>query len=444
MAGERRGSRRGSWVRAGWVGLAALLVLVGVAAAVVRKPGIGPIPSPQRHAFARELVRRGSQLAAAGFCTNCHTNRTGKVFAGGRPLATPFGTIYGSNITPDRDTGMGTWSLAAFTRAMREGVDASGRYLYPAFPYNHFTGLADADIEALYAFLMTREPVRAQPPEPDLRFPYNIRPILAGWNMLFLRKGEVERDPAQSEAWNRGRYLVEALAHCGACHTPRNRLGAENRERYFAGGEAEGWWAPPLDRSSPAPVPWDEESLFNYLRSWDSGHGGGVGPMQPVVEGLAQLPPQDVRAIATYVAAFLSGPPTPRQARTDAITSRAGPASSDAAVDRGGQVFNGACASCHESGGTVPFTVRSLAQHTALTAPDPRNVIHVILGGVQPAEGEVGGFMPAFQGTLTEAQIADLVTYLRARFSDEPAWPDVGGAVHRIAQEGARSGARPE
>jgi mono/diheme cytochrome c family protein len=438
MAGERRGGRRGSWASAGSIGLAALLVIAVVVAAVIWKPAIVPVSTPQRDAFAPELVRHGSQLAAAGFCTSCHTGRDGNGFAGGRPLATPFGTIYGSNITPDRDTGIGTWSLAAFTRAMRDGVDASGRFLYPAFPYNHFTGLSDGDIGALYAFLMTRTPVRAQTPAPDLPFPYNLRPILAGWNLLFLRQGPLERDPAQSETWNRGRYLVEALAHCSACHSPLNRFGAEQRGRYFAGGEAEGWWAPPLDRSSLAPVPWTEENLFNYLRSWDSAHGGGVGPMQPVVEGLGQLPPEDVRAIASYVAGFL-GPSTPDRARrTDAIASRAEPSRSDPAVDRGAQVFRGTCATCHESGATVPFTVASLAQHTALAAPDPRNVIRVILGGIQPAEGEVGGFMPAFQGTLTEAQTADLVAYLRARFSDEPAWSNLPDAVHRIAQEGGR------
>lgn len=438
MASERRGSRRGSWTRIGWIGIPALVVVAVVASALVWKPAIDPIATPKRDAFAPELVRRGAQLAAAGFCTNCHTDRNGPMLAGGRPLATPFGTLYGSNITPDRDTGTGTWSLAAFTRAMRQGINASGRYLYPAFPYNHFTGLTDPDLAALYAFLMTREPVRAETPAPDLSFPYNIRPILAGWNLLFLKSGPLDTDPAQSDAWNRGRYLAEALAHCGACHTPRNSFGAEQEDRHFAGGEAEGWWAPPLDRSSLAPVPWTEENLFNYLRSWDSAHGGGVGPMQPVVEGLSQLPPEDVRAVATYVASFLSGQTMSRQTRTDAIAARPVPVQSNAEIERGGLVFKGACASCHESGATVPFTVRSLAQHTAVAAPDPRNLIHVILGGIQPAEGKVGGFMPAFQGTLTEAQIADVVAYLRARFSDEPAWSKVPDTVHGIAQEGAR------
>jgi mono/diheme cytochrome c family protein len=187
------------------------VVLAVVALALVWKPAVDPVPTSRPDALAPELVRRSAQLAAAGFCTNCHTDRNGRVFAGGRPLTTPFGTLYGSNITPDRDTGIGAWSLAAFSRAMRQGIDASGRYLYPAFPYNHFTGLTDADIEALYAFLMTREPVRAVTPAPDLAFPYNIRPILAGWNLMFLRPGPLNADPAQSEAWNRGRYLAEAL-----------------------------------------------------------------------------------------------------------------------------------------------------------------------------------------------------------------------------------------
>jgi mono/diheme cytochrome c family protein len=406
-----------------WVGLALLLLLVAAAFGLVWRPSIAAIAPPTRGAFQPDQIKKGEVLAAAGFCTSCHTREGGKLLAGGRPLETPFGTIYGSNLTPDRDTGIGSWSLAAFQRAMREGVDRDGHHLYPAFPYDHYTRLADADVEALYAYVMARAPVRAETPAPDLPFPYNVRPLLAGWKLLFLKASTLDPDPTKSPAWNRGRYLAEALSHCSGCHSPRNALGAERGDRHFDGGEAEGWWAPPLNALSPAPVPWTEESLFNYLRSWDAAHGGGVGPMQPVVEGLAQLPPEDVRAIATYVASTLQVGQE-RASRTAAIAARVAPSRTDPEI---------------ESGGSVPFTVKSLAQHTSLVGPDPRNVIHVILGGVTPAEGEVGAIMPAFRGTLTEAQIADLVTYLRARFTDAPAWPGVQEEVYRLTStHGAR------
>jgi mono/diheme cytochrome c family protein len=424
-------NRHRLWTSLGWVVLAVAVLALAGFAAIAFKPAIASVPTPRREAFRPELIRQGATLAAAGFCTTCHTNESGKVLAGGRALETPFGTIFGSNITPDRETGIGDWSLEAFRRAMRDGVDRDGRHLYPAFPYNHFTQLTDGDVEALYAYVMTRVPVHAVTPEPDFAFPFNIRPILAGWNLLFLHKGPVPSDPSRSPAWNRGAYLAEALAHCGACHTPRNRLGAEIAGRHFGGGEAEDWWAPPLDASSPAPVAWTEENLFNYLRSWDSAHGGGVGPMQPVVAGLSQLPVEDVRALATYVASTM-GSQTGRGVKQAAMA----PPSSDPAVARGGEVFHGACASCHESGATVPFTVASLGQHTTLFAPDPRNVIHVVLGGIAPGEGEVGGMMPAFAGTLTEAQITDLLAYLRTRYTDQAPWPNAAAEVHRLASPG--------
>ena len=184
-----------------------------------------------------------------------------------------------TNITPDPETGIGHWSEAAFLRALREGVDRAGRHLYPAFPYDHFTKLTDEDIGALYAFLMTRRAVRAPAQANRLSFPFNWRPLLAGWKLLYLTRG-----PAQgNEASDRGAYLVEALAHCGSCHTPRNRFGAEERSRTFAGGEAEDWHAPALNADSPAPHPWTRDQLFTYLRrGFVEPHGVAAGPMQSV------------------------------------------------------------------------------------------------------------------------------------------------------------------
>jgi mono/diheme cytochrome c family protein len=391
-----------------------------------------PAEERAQRAFAPDLIKRGGELAALGYCASCHTEENGKPFAGGRPLVTPFGTIYGTNITPDPETGIGAWSQAAFNRAMRDGVDRAGRDLYPAFPYDHFTKLTDEDLSALYAFLMTREAVHAPNDANNLVFPYNVRPLLAGWKLLYLNKERVAHNDSKSAEWNRGAYLVDALSHCSACHTPRDRLGAEIASQRFDGGEAEDWWAPPLNRTSPSPVPWSEESLFNYLRSWDSAHGGAVGPMAPVTAALATVPEQDVRAIAAYVASTL-GKPGESEARVADKQEQAAQAN-----PQGAELYAGICATCHETGGHVPFTVASLGQHTSIHAPDPRNIIHVIVEGIHPPEGTVGAIMPAFADTLSDAQIAEIVSYLHARFSSGPRWSNVANEIARIRREETR------
>ena len=424
---ERPATRVGRRVLAGLT--AAALVVAAGFAALAWRPAIAPATASVP--FEAGLVARGRELALLGNCNTCHGDAEGDGFAGGRPVATPFGTIYATNITPDPATGIGTWSEAAFARSMREGVDREGRHLYPAFPYDHYTKTTDADLSALYAFLMTREPVRREAPEPELPFPLNLRPLLAGWKLLFLRGGPDRPDPARGEAWNRGAYLVEGLGHCGGCHTPRNALGAEIASRRYEGGEAENWWGPPLAAGSPAPVPWTEASLFAYLRDWDGKHGGAVGPMAPVTHNLSQVPEADVRAMAVYVASLMGSPSAERLARTEAIASQTDAASTPAARE-GERVYAGACAVCHASGGLVPYTVGSLAYHTTLAGPDPRNVIQVVLHGVQPREGAVGAIMPGFAASLTDRQVADLLAYLRARFSGGPPWTDVERHVREI------------
>ena len=203
------------------------------------RAAIDPVQPTQT--FDAKLIQQGAALEAIGDCNTCHTAPGGRAYAGGRGIETPFGTIYSTNITPDTATGIGGWSEAAFVRAMREGVDREGRHLYPAFPYDHFDIASDADLSALYAFLMTREPVIANEPENDLVFPLSWRPLLAGWKLLFLRPRVFQADGTKSAEWNRGAYLVEGIGHCGACHTPRNALGAVQLDRAYSGGRAEGW-----------------------------------------------------------------------------------------------------------------------------------------------------------------------------------------------------------
>ncbi|MFL6790230.1 MAG: cytochrome c, partial [Bradyrhizobium sp.] len=234
----------------------AVVLIVGAAAAfaIVWRPTIAAIEPPAPRTFDAALVKHGRDLAAIGNCNDCHTIRGGKNFAGGLPVPTPFGTIYSSNITPDRESGIGQWSEAAFRRAMRDGVNREGRHLYPTFPYDHFTNVSDEDDRALYAFLMTRQPVRAGARENQLSFPFNQRPLIAGWKLLFLRRDGYQADATKSAEWNRGAYLVAGLAHCGACHTPRNALGAERVTAQFSGGDVDNWLAYALNDRSHAPV----------------------------------------------------------------------------------------------------------------------------------------------------------------------------------------------
>src|SRR3954467_9765062 len=207
----------------------AVVVIGGAlgAFAVTWRPAIAAIEPPAPQSFDSALVKRGRDLAAMGNCNDCHSARGGRSFAGGVAVPTPFGTIYSSNITPDAATGIGRWSEAAFQRAMHSGVDRDGRHLYPTFPYDHFTNVTDEDDKALYAFLMTRPRVNAPARANQLSFPYDQRLVIAGWKLLFLRHGSWQPDGTKSAEWNRGGYLVEGLAHCGSCHTPRNGLGAE-------------------------------------------------------------------------------------------------------------------------------------------------------------------------------------------------------------------------
>jgi mono/diheme cytochrome c family protein len=414
-------------------GIAAGIVIAGAVAAfaIIWRPAIAAVDPPAPQSFGPTLVKRGRDLAAIGNCNDCHTVRGAADFAGNLPVPTPFGTVFSSNITPDAETGIGRWSEAAFRRAMRSGVDREGRHLYPTFPYDHFTNVSDEDDRALYAFLMTRQPVHETARANQLRFPLNQRFMVAGWKLLFLRRGTFQPDPTQSAEWNRGAYLVEGLAHCGACHTPRNILGAERASARFSGGEADNWDAYAINAQSPAPVPWNVEALFSYLRQgWHPDHGVARGPMAEVVSNLSSISDSDVHAIATYMAGVFGAPAPDRKRRGDEVlaqaNSRAGPASkaSDAGLG-GAAIYVAACAGCHENGRALPYGGVNLALSTVISGPDPRNAANIVLSGVRPVEGERSPIMPGFADGMSDAQIADLLNYLRAKFSNQPAWADV-------------------
>ncbi|MGY3447024.1 molybdopterin cofactor-binding domain-containing protein [Bradyrhizobium sp. USDA 4473] len=421
-------------------GIAALCAAaIGIGAAVLPWRAIAPIARPDASVYSTATIARGKELAALGACAVCHTSEHGILNAGGRPLETPFGTIHTTNITPDIDTGIGAWSYPAFERAMREGIHRDGRHLYPAFPYTHFARTTDADLQALYAYLMAQPPVRAETPANALAFPFNLRPPLAGWNAFFHQPRTFQPDPSKPEIWNRGAYLIEGLGHCSACHSPRNALGAERQAAYLAGGFAEGWEAPALTSLSKAPIPWSEDELYAYLRTGESRlHGVAAGPMAPVVQELAALPDQDIRAMAVYLASFN---PTADQLAHDALAAKleAGTAVTTAA-SAGARIYQGACAVCHEVGGPPLFGSRpSLALNSNLHSDAPDNLIQVILHGIaKPAVTDLG-YMPAFKDSMSDNQVAELAAFLRRQFApDKPAWTDVAATVGRIRQTIAR------
>jgi mono/diheme cytochrome c family protein len=421
-----------------------IVIIVGLAgfAILAWRAEIDPVQPVQAGNFDAALVQRGGHLAAIGNCITCHTAENGEPLAGGLAVSTPFGKLYSTNITPDAETGIGRWPEEAFRRAMQEGVDREGRHLYPAFPYDHFTKVTDEDNRALYAFLMTRTPVRASPPPNELRFPFNLRVLIAGWKLLYFDEGRFVPDPQVTAQWNRGAYIVQGLAHCGACHTPRNALGAERKEAAYSGGESEGWHAYAINALSPAPIPWDEDSLSLYLRrGWHELHGVSRGPMAPVTANLGSVPGEDVRAIATYVASLMGPPSAERVQKAQMLRKqiadsqpRRFPGSSDSqAVPTTGAAdttpaavtYIGACAICHEGGRPLPYGGLHLGLSSGIHGSNARNVINVILEGLPPAEGERSSLMPGYAGVMNDEQLISLVQYLRSRFSDKDPWQNV-------------------
>lgn len=373
-------------------------------------------PASSVMSHSPELIEQGRLLFLAGNCADCHTAEGGVANAGGRPVATPFGTIYTTNLTRDPETGLGNWSFAAFERAMRHGISQDGRSLYPAFPYTSFAGMTEADLFALYAYLQSLDPIVQETPRAQMLGPAALRPANAFWNAAFHDATPLQPDPAQSAAWNRGRYLVETVGHCSACHTPRNALGGERGgSRHLAGAEVNGWYAPPIAGAAAASRGWTPESLAAYLSTGHAqGHTAASGPMAEVVANLGQLPHSDIQAMATYLASQ-----APEAAPTAPVAYAVMP---NTRIHR---VFESTCATCHEP--TLPNLATaaqsSLSLSTAVRAPTPQTVETVIRDGLHAPNGTRLRDMPGFGTDLSDQQIAELARYLRARYApDLPQW----------------------
>ncbi|MEO8112911.1 MAG: cytochrome c [Phenylobacterium sp.] len=421
----------------GLLGLIVLGLLAGFGLAW--RPAIAAIDPPSPTSFPADAVARGRVLAGEGYCGVCHTAS----LAGGYPLKTSFGTIYATNITPDPETGIGRWSEPAFRRALHEGVARNGAHLFPAFPYDHFTKLTDADVGDLYAYLMTRPAVHAKAKRNTLPFPLNVRALQAGWKLLFFHPGRYQSDPVRSAERNRGAYLAEGLSHCGGCHTPRNVLGAEKTRQAYAGAELEGWIAPPLTTDNPSVLPWTREDIFSFLRFGASPlHGVAAGTMSPVVhQGLAAASDADLTAIAGYFA-DLNGSAA-HLAGNDVVLAKAMASSRLGAgqeFDPDARLYVAACGSCHYNTGALPLPTRpELALSTNLRLSEPTNFIRVVIEGISLPDAIPNVMMPGFGHALSDADIVRLATYLRRTRANLPPWPDMDKKIAAIRkQERAR------
>jgi mono/diheme cytochrome c family protein len=385
-------------------------------------PVLGSADSPSSQ------VQRGQYLAVAGDCTACHTAPGGAFLAGGVPLQTPFGRLVPPNITPD-PTGIGGWTDAQFIRAMRHGIAPGWKHLYPGFPYVYFTKISDSDLTALHDYLNTVKPVSHAVVANQLPFPYDIRASMIGWNLLFFAPGRFKPDARQSEVWNRGAYLVEAPGHCGACHTPKNFLGADKESRYLQGGLLGGWYAPDLTGNPRTGLgKWSVQDIADYLRTGHNAEDSAAGPMADVVmNSTAFMTPQDLQAIAVYLKS--------QPSYSDTAAAVAVPASAPA-MQAGAKIYQDNCAMCHAPDGSgVTRLFPPLAGNAVVQSPDPATVIRVVLQGIQSSytsQAPTGLAMPTFGWKLSDAQVADVTTYIRN------AWGNVAPAVTETHVDKAR------
>jgi mono/diheme cytochrome c family protein len=354
-----------------------------------------------------DLIRRGRYLAIVSDCASCHTRRGGRPFEGGLGLQTPFGIIYSANITGDRDTGIGNWTPEEFYRALHLGRSKDRGRLYPAMPYPHFDTIPRSDSDAILAYLKTVPPVDYSPPANRLPFPLNIRLAMIGWNMLNFSPHGFEADPGKSAAWNRGAYLVDGPEHCGACHTPKNLLGAELNSQAFRGAPIENWVAPDLTGNPRTGLGrWSIGDIVDYLHTGRNAHANASGLMGEVVAySTSFLSNSDLTAIATYLKSL---PPSP---------FLASPAPDAAAMRTGSAVFFDACTACHLVGGKgQPGMFPPLRGSAVAQQRDPTGVIRLILAGTRTAPTRTHPSfqsMPSFAWKLSDQEVADVATYVR-------------------------------
>ncbi|MFK3736918.1 c-type cytochrome [Massilia sp. TN1-12] len=417
---------------------ATLVLALGALYALAHRAPIAPlaaIPASEKLPAPARLAA-GARIVALGDCMVCHTAKDGAAYAGGLGLRTPFGTIYSTNITPDPETGIGRWSAEAFRRALREGVARDGHLLYPAFPYIHYTRMSDEDIDLAYGYLMSRAPVHVTQPPNALVFPLNFRPLLAFWNLLYLRPGPLpaEVPTAQPTPVARGRYLVDTLGHCASCHSGLNLMGGERRPA-FQGGNIDGWDAPALTTLAQGSAPWRHDELVDYLRGGLSrAHGAAKGPMRPVAERMATVPREDVEAIVAYLMSIQE--PAPAKPASAPVAAPVRDVAASAPDPQAARLFTAACAGCHAaSAPMMRIDGRpGLARSSAVLGDRPDNFVQTVLHGI-PWAPQSSVYMPPFASTLTDEQVGQLAAYVRTGLAAKPAWRDVAATSAKLRKE---------
>jgi mono/diheme cytochrome c family protein len=410
-------------VRAAFI--AAVVVVVALAAVVAVKLAGGKTGGPLQVVKASpEVVARGKYLAEAADCAACHSALGGAPYAGGLAMPSGFGTIYATNITPDADNGIGRWTSDDFWRALHNGMRRDAQPLYPAMPYTSYRGMTRADSDAIYAWLMQLRPMPVANRQTALDFPYNIRLGMAAWNTLFLTDSLPATSQGSSAAWQRGRYLVDVLGHCGECHTPRGPLGEMELSRSLTGSALGRVAAPDITPAGLAARGWTPARLGAYLGRGIAGPGSAFADMhQVVVLSTRNLTADDLVAMTTYLLGDQPPPPAPPPAIDAAL-----------AVNEAGRTsYVALCAGCHGLDGRgIPNTIVPLRNNSTLRLADPRNLIVATLDGIGPQNFPHRMSLPAMPGfadKLSDEQAAALVNYLRAAWGGQK--PDVTAATVR-------------
>lgn len=369
-----------------------------------------------------DLVKRGEYLATAGDCVACHSPPGAEKFSGGLYLKTPFGELPTPNITPDKETGIGNWTDEQFYKAMHEGINAKGEYLYPAFPFPWYTKVTKEDALAIKAYLFTLKPVHAPPKENKMAFPFDIRTGLLTWRTLFFKPGAFQPDPKESAEVNRGGYLVEGLGHCGECHNKSKLVGASNWSGKLEGGQIEGFYAPNITPDKKQGVGlWKKEDIVTYLKTGSKPDHSSVanGPMKETIEhSLSKMTDADLGAIAAYLKSLSA-----KQTITASESSKG-----DVVPVQAADAYLTYCSSCHQRDGKgIKDAIPPLAGNGSVTAKGPENVIRAVLGGLEASHGLAP--MPALGQTMSDEEVAQAVNFVRSNWGNT-APADVGaGAV---------------
>jgi mono/diheme cytochrome c family protein len=358
---------------------------------------------------AEDSVQRGKYLATAGDCISCHTAPGGTPFTGGLKIKTPFGLLLTPNITPDKETGIGSWTKDDFFRALHDGVNKKDQDLYPAMPYTSYTKVSRADVDAIYDYLRTLKPVSNAVKVNQLSFPFNIRSSMIVWRELFFTPGFFKPDPSQSPAWNRGAYLVEGLEHCSECHSPRNLMGAIEPSKVFTGAVIDNWYALNLSSNLTTGLgTWSTQDIADYLKNGKyPGKTSALGPMEEVVHNSTRhLSESDLLAMATYLKTLPANSSLyGREKKVDTTK-----------LD-GLSLYVSNCSGCHQASGRgIKGVIPPLAGNPVVMAPNASNIIKVIIRGITARDGYI--MMPSFASRLTDEEIVEIANYVRTSWGN--------------------------